>query len=74
MIDYKVARAARFDGKKQFDGVRAALASGPMYFAHLMEAVGSRDGREVALELDRLREEGVLDRLDNGEWRLGTAG
>ena len=74
MIDYKVARAARLDGKKQFASVRAALASGPMYFAHLMEAVGSRDGREVALELERLREEGVLDRLDNGEWRLKPAG
>ena len=31
---------------------------------------GSRDGREVALALDALRERGVLTRLDDGEWAL----
>ena len=41
-----------------------------MYFAQLMEAVGSRDGRGVTLDLDRLREEGILSRLENGEWAL----
>jgi hypothetical protein len=35
-----------------------------------MEAVGSRDGREVALKLDELREAGILTRLENGEWAL----
>jgi hypothetical protein len=32
--------------------------------------VGSRDGREVVLELDALRESGDLTRLDNGEYAL----
>jgi 2,5-furandicarboxylate decarboxylase 1 len=70
MIDYKVARAPRFGGTKKFSSVREALAFAPMYFKQLMEAVGSRDGREVALELDALRERGILDRAANGEWLL----
>jgi hypothetical protein len=32
--------------------------------------MGSADGREVALELETLRERGVLTRLANGEWAL----
>jgi hypothetical protein len=32
--------------------------------------MGSTDGREIALELDILRERGVLTRLPNGEWEL----
>lgn len=69
-VEYRVARAPRFERPARFRTVREALESGPMYFAQLMEAVGSRDGREVALELERLREEGILARLDNGEWTL----
>ncbi|MFQ5575099.1 MAG: UbiD family decarboxylase domain-containing protein, partial [Terriglobia bacterium] len=69
-VDYRVAQAPRFEGPARFQTVREALESKPMYFAHLMEAVGSRDGREVTLELDRLREEGSLTRLENGEWAL----
>jgi len=69
-IDNWVAEAPRFGRPQRFRTVREALASGPMYFAHLMEAVGSRDGREVALDLDQLREEGILTRLENGEWTL----
>jgi 2,5-furandicarboxylate decarboxylase 1 len=69
-IDYWVAQAPRFERPARFRTVREALESQPMYFAHLMEAVGSKDGREVALELDALRSEGILTRLDNGEWML----
>ena len=50
--------------------VRQALETGPRYFADILAAVGSRDGREVAIELDQLREAGVLTRLDNGEYAL----
>lgn len=69
-VENRVAQAPRFEGPERFQTVRAALESRPMYFAQLMEAVGSRDGREVTLELDRLREEGNLTRLENGEWAL----
>jgi hypothetical protein len=36
----------------------------------LLEALGSKDGREIALELGRLHGEGAIDRLENGEWML----
>jgi hypothetical protein len=69
-VDNRVAAAPQFDGPARFRTVRDALQSEPMYFARLMEAVGSKDGREVALELDALRKEDVLTRLDDGEWAL----
>jgi hypothetical protein len=40
--------------------------SGPKYFAQIMDLLGSKDGREVAVALDELREQGVLSRLDTG--------
>jgi hypothetical protein len=35
-----------------------------------MEALGSKDGREVALELHAMHEQGLLTRLSDGEWAL----
>ena len=52
---------------------RQALETGPKHFGELLAAVGSRDGREVAVELDALREAGELTRLDNGEYALLSA-
>ena len=43
-----------------------------MFFSQLVESLGSDDGREISVELHALREEGVLTRLDNGEWALQT--
>lgn len=54
------------------DSVREALAVGPLYFSEIMTAMGSEDGREVALELDVLREEGVLMRTNDGQWALDS--
>jgi UbiD family decarboxylase len=71
-ITTRVPRAPSIKGPARFQTVREALASKPMYFAELMAAVGSRDGREVSLALDELRNEGVLARRDNGEWALET--
>lgn len=65
-----IPRAPRLDGPARFQTVRQALESGPMFFAELMEAVGSKDGREVTLELDALRQEGKLTRREEGEWAL----
>jgi 3-polyprenyl-4-hydroxybenzoate decarboxylase len=50
--------------------VKQALESGPKYFIELMEATGSRDGRDLAVEIDRLRAEGTLNRTPNGQWCL----
>jgi UbiD family decarboxylase len=69
-VDYWRPKAPNLTGSPRYQTVRQALEAQPLFFAQLMEAVGSRDGREVAMELNRLREEGILDRLANGEWTV----
>jgi 3-polyprenyl-4-hydroxybenzoate decarboxylase len=71
--DFEFRRAWGFhpsSAPARYQTVRQALESGPMFFAELMAAVGSKDGREVALALDALREQGVLARLKQGQWTL----
>lgn len=66
----------RFTNKKtaRFQSVRQALEPGPMYFMQIMEALESADGREIALELNTLREEGVLERDADGRYHLAATG
>jgi 2,5-furandicarboxylate decarboxylase 1 len=73
-LDYWRPKAPHLKGTPRYQTVRQALEAQPLFFSQLMEAVGSRDGREVAMELYRLREEGVLDRDANGEWKIGKTG
>lgn len=54
----------------RFDTVRAALADGPKSFSALMAALGTKDGRDVVVELETLREEGILTRQTEGEYAL----
>ena len=58
------------DAPPRYQTARQALEGGPKYFAQIMDLLGSKDGREVALALDELSEQGVLSRLDSGEWTL----
>jgi 2,5-furandicarboxylate decarboxylase 1 len=72
-IERRRAFAPRFPaegGTARFASVREALHAGPMFFMQLMTALGSTDGREIALELDALSEAGVLRRMPDGEWAL----
>jgi UbiD family decarboxylase len=50
--------------------VADALAEGPMTFGALMEAAGSRDGRDVVRALDDLGRDGRIERLDDGRYHL----
>jgi UbiD family decarboxylase len=50
--------------------VRGALEGGPQSFRDLMEATGSRDGRDVLIALDEVRQAAGLERLDDGRYRL----
>ena len=52
--------------------VRQALEAGPKNFRELMEAMGSRDGRDVLIELDAVRKDVGLDRTPDGRYRLAT--
>jgi UbiD family decarboxylase len=69
-IERRRPRAPRFNGQRRFASTQEALRSGPMFFSQIMEALGSKDGREIALELHALQEQGMLTRLRDGEWTL----
>ena len=69
-VEAKVARPPRIDAGARFATVEQALASRPMHFTELMAALGSKDGREIVIILDKLREQGAVTRGENGEWSL----
>jgi UbiD family decarboxylase len=69
-VERRRPQAPRFNGQQRFASAQEALRSGPMFFSQIMEALGSKDGREIALELHALYEQGVLTRLRDGEWAL----
>lgn len=60
----------RIEGPATANSVRDALAKGPLYFHEIVTALGSRDGREIALEVNALYLDGVVERAPNGEWML----
>jgi 2,5-furandicarboxylate decarboxylase 1 len=60
-----------FDRPARFQTIENALASAPMFYADLVEAIGSDDGREVACALDALRHAGRLGRDRDGRYHLG---
>jgi 2,5-furandicarboxylate decarboxylase 1 len=60
-----------FTGPARFQTVELALASAPMFYADIVEAIGSDDGREVACALDALRRGGRLARDRDGRYHLG---
>jgi 2,5-furandicarboxylate decarboxylase 1 len=68
-----VPEPPRYEGAR-FESVLAAIDDGPKYFEELVAAIGSRDGREVVRELDRLRHEGRLDRDKTGRYLLAQPG
>lgn len=59
-----------FDKPARFQTVEAALQSGPMFYSHIVEGIGSRDGREVAVQLDEIRNKGKLGRDRDGRYHL----
>ncbi|MPZ39719.1 MAG: UbiD family decarboxylase [Rhizobiales bacterium] len=71
-VEAKTTHAPHFEGSAHYKSVEQALGARPMYFAELMASLGSKDGREIAMELDRLRGHGALARSKDGEWVLKT--
>ncbi len=69
-VEARTTHAPRIDGAPRYQTVEQALSARPMAFSELMASLGSKDGREIAIELDRLRGEGVLTRSNDGEWML----
>ncbi len=69
-VTARVPEAPKIGGPARFQTVRQALETGPMHFAKLMSMLGSRDGREIVLEIEKLRDEGALDRNSDGEYYI----
>jgi UbiD family decarboxylase len=59
-----------FKGPARFQSVEQALGSAPMFYADLVEGIGSDDGRDIACALDELRQGGRLGRDRDGRYHL----
>jgi 3-polyprenyl-4-hydroxybenzoate decarboxylase len=60
-LETEIPQPPRF-ASQRFASAEAALKDGPKFFEELMAALGSDDGREIVLELERLRGQGRLAR------------
>src|SRR5262245_32777 len=69
-IEARVVSPPRIAPAARYQTVEQALTARPMYFTELMTSLGSKDGREIILALDVLREKGQVTRGENGEWAL----
>ena len=68
-MEHRIPEPPRYDGKR-FGSLEAALADGPKYFSELMAAKGSRDGREIVVELEGFSRSGRLARDAEGRYHL----
>ena len=64
--------AKTFEGPARWQTVEQALGAGPMYYADIVEGLGSDDGREIACALDDLRQRGKLGRDRDGRYHLAA--
>ena len=67
--DFRVPQAPQLAPKPK-QSVRQALEAGPKSFRELMEATGSRDGRDVVIALDAVRQELGLGRTNDGRYQI----
>ena len=65
--------ATVFQGPARFQNIEQALATAPMFYADLVESIGSDDGREIACGLDDLRQNGRLGRDRDGRYHLAPS-
>ena len=72
-INYMRCAAKVFAGPPRYQTVEQALAAGPMFYADIVESLGSDDGREVACALDALRQGGRLGRDRDGRYHLSPS-
>ena len=69
-LETEIPQTPTFEGGR-FASVEAALRDGPKFFAQLMAALGSDDGREIVRALEALSREGRLARDPaDGRYRL----
>jgi len=70
-VEFTVPRAPRLPAREP-RSLEAALAQGPATYLELMASTGTRDGRELLRDFDRLYEQGRLKRLKDGRYGIET--
>jgi len=71
-LEFSVPKPPALPQRARKDSVIDVLGEGPASFQELMASLGSRDGRDVVRELDKLYALDRLGRLDNGKYVLKT--
>jgi UbiD family decarboxylase len=71
-LEFSVPQPPELPQRPRQESVADVLADGPASFQELMAARGSRDGREVVRELDKLYALDSLGRRDDGRYVLKT--
>jgi 2,5-furandicarboxylate decarboxylase 1 len=66
-MEMSIPEPPRYEGER-FPSIAAALADGPKSFEALMAAVGSRDGREIVREIEKLYRTPGLTRDEQGRY------
>jgi len=70
--DFRVPEPPKLE-KRRNQTVRQALEEGPLSFRELMEATGSRDGRDVVVALDEVRKLSGIERTPDGRYKMAAA-
>jgi 2,5-furandicarboxylate decarboxylase 1 len=68
-MESSIPKAPTYAGRR-FPTIRAALEDGPKHFEELIAAAGSRDGREIIVELERLESDLPIGRDIAGRYTL----
>ena len=69
-----IATAPKIKSAKRFKSAREAISEGgAMFLSDIIAAVGSKDGREVIMELDEIRQDGKLMRDKDGRYLIGDS-
>jgi 2,5-furandicarboxylate decarboxylase 1 len=72
-VEFTVPRAPQLPQRPR-QSIEATLAAGPATYLDLMAALGTRDGREILRDFDKLYAQGRLTRLKDGRYSLNGAG
>jgi hypothetical protein len=73
-LTMRVAKASKLESTARYKTVSQTLEeNGPLFFSHIVDALGSREGREISVQLDELRNQGKLMRNSDGQYLLGKA-
>jgi 3-polyprenyl-4-hydroxybenzoate decarboxylase len=66
-VEFTVPQAPRLPQRRR-QSLEAALAQAPATYLELMAAIGTRDGRKILRDFDKLYAQGRLQRLPDGRY------